>query len=212
MKNKLQQIREKNKMTRKELAEKLNMSEPNLFKIENNTRELNKKYFDKITQLFSCSISQLFGEEIVVSQETVLIKIKYYNGSLKMFADLSNENNYKYEFIPERLCKILKISNYSDLIILNAWEKNMEPLISLDDFIIVDLTKKKPENNGIYLMREEEKLKIKKILRKSPKDLNVSILSETQFNDDFDPYELTMEESERDYNIGKVVFYGRSIL
>ena len=212
MKNRLQEIREKHNMSRKELAEHLNMSEPNLFKIENNTRELNKKYFDKITQLFNCTISQLYGEEVIVQQETLLVKIKYYSGNLKTFKDLSNEDNFRYEPIPERLLKIFKIENYSDLIMFRACEKNMEPIISIDDFVIVDFTKRIPEHNGIYLIKEESKLKIKKVIRKSPKDKDITIQSETQINGDFPPYLLNIQEAETDYILGQVVFYGRSIL
>lgn len=204
-------MREKRGISREQLAKYLNMSVPNLYMIETNSRELNKKYFEKITQLFDCSISQIFGEELITQGETNLIKIKYYKNFNSSIADFHNENNYDYELIPERLFKILKIVDYKNLIMFNMPEKNMEPIISLEDFVIVDLNRIKPLNNRIYLIKEEQELKLKKILRTSPVDQNIKILSENQIDGDFPPYDLTMEQA-KDFIIGQVVFYGRSIL
>lgn len=211
MKNKLQEMREKKGISREQLAKYLNMSVPNLYMIETNSRELNKKYFEKITQLFNCSISQIFGEELITQGETNLIKIKYYKNFNSNISDFNNEDNYSYELIPERLFKILKIIDYKNLIMFNMPEKNMEPIISLEDFVIVDLNRIKPLNNRIYLIKEEQELKLKKILRTSPVDPNIKILSENQIDGDFPPYDLTMEQA-KDFIIGQVVFYGRSIL
>lgn len=211
MKNKLQEMREKKGISREQLAKYLNMSVPNLYMIETNSRELNKKYFEKITQLFNCSISQIFGEELITQGETNLIKIKYYKNFNSNISDFNNEDNYNYELIPERLFKILKIVDYKNLIMFNMPEKNMEPIISLEDFVIVDLNRIKPLNNRIYLIKEEQELKLKKILRTSPVDPNIKILSENQIDGDFPPYDLTMEQA-KEFIIGQVVFYGRSIL
>lgn len=210
MKNKLQEIREKHGMSREQLAKYLGMSVPNLFYIETNARELGKKYFKKITELFDCSIGQLFGEELVTQGETNLVKIKYYS-NLNSSTDFNDNNNYTYEFVPEKLFKMLKISDYNNLIIFNMFDKNMEPIISYDDFVIVDLNKTKSLNNKIYLVKEDGEIKLKKILRTSPFDETITILSENQIEGEYPPYDTTINQIE-EFIIGQVVFYGRSIL
>ena len=52
--------------------------------------------------------------------------------------------------------------------------ENMEPIISKNDFMIIDLDKKDISNNKIYLIKENNKLKIKRIRQSSPFDTTIT--------------------------------------
>lgn len=203
--NLIKQLREARKITQVELAKRIGMSKGNLSQIEKGTIGTSQDNLKKIAEVLECSVGQLLGEVSITSD--IVYNIRYYSDIEDIF------KNQEYDFInvSDKLLKLLRISDYKNLVISKSNEKNMEPIISKNDFMIIDLNKKDIANNKIYLIYELEKLKIKRIQRLSPFDTTVTIKSENEIDGEYPPYTVSIEKA-KEMILGQVVFYGRSIL
>lgn len=205
--NNVRELRTKRGYTLEEFAKLLNISKASLSLIERGIIGLNQTKLKKIADILEVSVSQLIGE-YSIEQEKVY-NIKSYNN----INDLLDLNNTEYEYIgiSKKLLDFLKIKDYKNLIISKNEDKNMEPLISNNDFLIIDISKIEPFNNKIYVIKERNYIKVKRVLMKSPIDTKITIQSDCEVDGEFPPYEIDIERA-KDMILGQVVFYGRSIL
>ena len=212
-KNNITNLREVNKLSVAELAQKLDISRQNLYKIEKGERGISLVLQDKLCKIFNCSIPDLYNmTEIKMSViKEISIELKFYPNLLQQDVfDITKIKDYETMQLPDKFMKVLEIAK-SNLIATKIHEKNMEPIISKNDFMIIDLNKKDIANNKIYLIYELEKLKIKRIQRLSPFDTTVTIKSENEIDGEYPPYTVSIEKA-KEMILGQVVFYGRSIL
>ena len=203
--NLIKQLREAKKITQVELAKRIGMSKGNLSQIEKGTIGTSQDNLKKIAEVLGCSVGQLLGEVSITSD--IVYNIRYYSNIEDIF------KNQEYDFInvSDKLLKLLRISDYKNLVISKSNEKNMEPIISNNDFLIIDTTKKEPFNNKIYIVKERNCIKIKRVLMKSPIDTVITIKSENEIDGEYPPYTVSIEKA-KEMILGQVVFYGRSIL
>lgn len=203
--NLIKQLREARKITQVELAKRIGMSKGNLSQIEKGTIGTSQDNLKKIAEVLGCSVGQLLGEVSITSD--IVYNIRYYSDIEDIF------KNQEYDFInvSDKLLKLLRISDYKNLVISKSNEKNMEPIISNNDFLIIDITKKEPFNNKIYIVKERNCIKIKRVLMKSPIDTVITIKSENEIDGEYPPYTVSIEKA-KEMILGQVVFYGRSIL
>ena len=203
--NLIKQLREAKKITQVELAKRIGMSKGNLSQIEKGTIGTSQDNLKKIAEVLGCSVGQLLGEVSITSD--IVYNIRYYSDIEDIF------KNQEYDFInvSDKLLKLLRISDYKNLVISKSNEKNMEPIISNNDFLIIDITKKEPFNNKIYIVKERNCIKIKRVLMKSPIDTVITIKSENEIDGEYPPYTVSIEKA-KEMILGQVVFYGRSIL
>lgn len=214
MKNFIKQLREKKKITIKELSEILGMSYQNARDIDNNKVILSSKYFEKLCKLFDCSVGELFGENPVPNIN--IIKLKFYDNH-NLLLDLDN-NNYTLLSITREMLKFYRISDTFGIIGIKAWEDNMKPIIFHDDFLLIDILNKEITHKSIYVLKEkifngekfEEKIRIKKILFENPFNPTVVVKSLETIAGDYPPYEVKLEEISK-MIIGKVVYCGKLI-
>jgi transcriptional regulator with XRE-family HTH domain len=204
--NCIKKIREDKKITQMELAKRIGMSKGNLSQIESGSIGVNQENLKKIAEALNCSVAQLLGE-IDIKQD-IIYNIKCYS-NINDF--VINNEDYDFVGVSEKLLNLLKIKDYRNLIISKSDEKNMEPTISNNDFLIIDISKKEPFNNKIYIMKERNYIKVKRVLMKSPVDEVITVISDNQTDGEFPPYELSLNQA-KEFIIGQVVFYGRSIL
>ena len=203
--NLIKQLRVAKKITQVELAKRIGMSKGNLSQIEKGTIGTSQDNLKKIAEVLGCSVGQLLGEVSITSD--IVYNIKYYPN----IEDIFKNQEYDFINISDKLLKLLKVSDYKNLVISKSNEKNMEPIISNNDFLIIDITKKEPFNNKIYIVKERNCIKIKRVLMKSPIDTVITIKSENEIDGEYPPYEVSIEKA-KEMILGQVVFYGRSIL
>ena len=204
--NCIKRIREGKKITQMELAKRIGMSKGNLSQIESGSIGVSQENLKKIAEVLNCSVAQLLGE--VDIKQDIIYNIKCYS-NINDF--VVNNEDYDFVGVSEKLLNLLKIKDYRNLIISKSDEKNMEPTISNNDFLIIDISKKEPFNNKIYIVKERNYIKVKRVLMKSPVDEVITVVSDNQTDGEFPPYELSLNQA-KDFIIGQVVFYGRSIL
>lgn len=209
IKNNVKNLREVNNMSVVELANLLGITRQNLYKIEKGERGISLILQEKLCNIFKCNISDLYNNSEIKIElvKELSLSIKFYPNLLQDGYDMSI---YETITVPEKLIKILEIKK-NNLIATKIYEKNMEPIISKNDFMIIDLDKKDISNNKIYLIKENNKLKIKRIRQSSPFDTTITILSENQIDGEYPPYDIDINIAKNNI-LGQVVFYGRSIL
>lgn len=203
--NIIKQLRESKEITQMELARRIGMSKGNLSQIEKGSIGISQDNLKKIAEVLECSVGQLLGEVPITSD--IIYDIKYY----PTIKNILTNQEYDYINISNKLLKLLKITDYRNLVISKSNEKNMEPVISDDDLLIINLSSKEIKNNKIYLVNEKNNLKIKRVRQLSPFDSSITILSDNQIDGEYLPYEVSIETAKQ-IIVGQIVFYGKSVL
>ncbi len=200
----LKEIRKKKNMTLEQLSSKIGMSRGNLSQIERGLIGVSQDNLSRLAIALGCNVSQLIGESSL-NNETIC-DIRYYE-------ELGHINNCEARRVSvgDSFLKILKIKDFRNIIISKINEKNMEPTISNGDLVIIDSSLKEIKNNKIYLIREMDNLKIKRIRQLSPFDSDVTILSDNQIDGEYPPYKIDINIA-RNNILGQVLFFGHSAL
>lgn len=211
MKNCIEKIRVKKRISRVELAKSLHMTYQNLFKIERNKAGITSDRLDDFCNILNCTVAEIFGQiDYTISENKKMIKVKFYEYMDKDYK-IFETTDLKNMFLPEDFFRVLGIERYNNILCLKNSEKSMEPTISNGDFIIVNEDLKKIANNKIYLINENGTLKIKRIKQNNPFIDDVVIMSDNQIDGEYPPYTLKVAQAEN-IILGQVVFYGRIIL
>lgn len=204
MENFLKKIREDRGLSVIDLSKITGIARDTIYKIENFKTGISKKNIEKLEKALNITSSQLYGGS------NTAISLRYYVNA-KNTDCLTKSEEYELVGVSQKLLDMFCIKDYKQTIVIKSFEKNMEPTISNNDFLIVDLSNKEILNNKIYLIDEDGKLKLKRILRKSPFSDKIIIQSDNEIEGEYPPYEIGMEQVKR-FIIGQVIFYGRNII
>lgn len=207
MNNIILELITKKKITQDEIAKILGLTSSAVSQMKSGKINITVDNIIKISKQLHIPIAELFGESDM--KENSIIYIKYINE----ISNLNNTNlsNYDYLGASDKLLKLLNINDPLNLLISKVSEKNMEPAISINDFVLIDLTKKEPFNNRIYIIQERNTIKIKRMLMKSPIETTITIVSDNEIDGEYPAYSLPIE-SIKEMILGQVIFYGRSFL
>lgn len=205
MENYLKKIREDKKISVIQLSKMTGIPRDTIYKIENGISSIKKENMELLTKALNVTIFEIYGGQ------SSLICLKYYKNFYEISSFDGTTNDYELVGVSERLLEMLNIKNYLNVIILKSYEKNMEPTISNNDFLLVDLDNKNILNDKLYIIDENGKLKIKRIKRSNPFNSVVIFQSDNQIDGEYPPYEVTLIKA-KEMILGQVVFYGRSIL
>ena len=217
MKNNIELLRKRARISIDEISNKLGMTFQNFRNIELGKTELKKKYEDELCDILKCSVEDLYNTNIDMNnigniQNKKLIPIKFFDlsASAGFGCFVDNEKYTMIEVGEEFLNKIGIINNYNNIAILKATGNSMFPTIHNNDLLFVDITKKEIFNNKIYIINEDNLLKVKRILKSSPFDKEVVIQSDNQQDGDYPPYNLKIDGNEN-LICGTVIFFCRSL-
>ncbi len=175
---------------------------------ESTLLKLRNKYNVNPDWLMNGTGSMFLGDSSDISDCISIPYFKEVSAAAGSGALVYDEKTVEYLTIPSTLVKITHSNNIS---IINAVGDSMYPLIDNNDFIIVDLSQKQFLTEGIYVIRIDDTLLVKK-LQKIPN--GVILVSE---NPQYKPIELTTDNfaSDNIAIIGKVVSviknFGREI-
>jgi phage repressor protein C with HTH and peptisase S24 domain len=111
---------------------------------------------------------------------------------------------YSLAVPPDYLRRLTK-ADPRHLSIISVKGDSMEPTLKDDDIVMLDASKTSLSFDGLFVLRYDEALHVKRIGR-APVQENVTILSDNRQL--YPPIELTREEVTV---IGKVVWYGRKV-
>lgn len=160
--------------------------------------KLRNKYNVNPDWLMNGTGNMFLGSSPAIPDYITLPYFKEVSAAAGTGALVYDEKSVEYLSIPSTLIKITHSNNIS---IINAVGDSMYPLIDNNDFIIIDLNQKQFLTEGIYVVRIDDTLLVKK-LQKIPN--GVILISE---NTQYKPIELTTDNftSDNVSIIGRVV-------
>lgn len=107
-------------------------------------------------------------------------------------------------FPPEYLRQLTR-TNPSNLAVISVKGESMEPTLLDNDIVLVDMSKRSLSYDGLFVLRFDEALHVKRVGR-SPKRQHVTIISDNR--ELYPPMEANASDIEP---VGKVLWYGRKV-
>jgi phage repressor protein C with HTH and peptisase S24 domain len=210
----LKEIRKARKLTLEQLAKKVGTTKSNLSLIENGKISMSVDKAEKIANILNCHTTDLtggtkFNPEIT----TKMIAIKYYNNIAASAGTGCFVNNEEFEIINIDESQLIKMGikrDYNNISIINAKGDSMFPTIRDGDLLFVNIGKKEVFNNKIYIINEDDLLKVKRILKTSPFDEEVTIKSDNKVDGEYPPYSVKIDNI-KNIICGQVIFFCRNI-
>ena len=149
--NRIKILRETLRMTQKELAERLEISQSYLCSIESGKLQANAKV------LFG--LAKMFGVRMLWLEEGIG---EMFSGQFNNFGTFVREK----ENISGLSClpRILSLVEVGKLIVCKVVSDNMEPLLAAGDEVLVDVTENQVENFGVYLFEIESERVFKRFV------------------------------------------------
>ncbi|BBU58536.1 hypothetical protein KU6B_48010 [Mameliella alba] len=111
---------------------------------------------------------------------------------------------YSLAFPPSYLKKLTS-SSPGNLAIISVKGESMEPTLLDDDIVLLDASKTNLSYDGLFVLRFDDALHVKRVGR-APKKGHVTIISDNK--DLYPPMLMSSEEVEA---VGKVLWYGRRV-
>ncbi|WP_421907249.1 S24 family peptidase [Mameliella sp.] len=111
---------------------------------------------------------------------------------------------YSLAFPPAYLKKLTS-SSPGNLAIISVKGESMEPTLLDDDIVLLDASKTNLSYDGLFVLRFDDALHVKRVGR-APKKGHVTIISDNK--DLYPPMLMSSEEVEA---VGKVLWYGRKV-
>ncbi len=166
-------LRETIRITQKEMAKILGISQTYLSDIENGKIEANAKVLFGLTRIFGVRMLWLvegIGEMF----------IPYFNS---LWAIMYERRNKVDRYYVNEIYSLIEIGK---LIVFKLNSDNMEPLFLIGDEVLIDVTENTVENSGVYLFEIESEKVLKRFVdgpvMKLTNDKPVSKNSEIVFN------------------------------
>lgn len=207
--NNLSNIRKKKGLSVIKLAELSGIGRDIIYKMEKGEIGISKKNMPLLEKALETTASEIYGG---ISK---VIPIKYHPNIYASagYGYFVNDENFETINIDEKQLIEMNInSNYENIHIIKAVGRSMEPTIMDNDLLFIDVTKKEIFNDKIYIINENNTLKVKRVIRKSPFDNVITIKSDNQVSGEYPPYEINLENEDQMNCIkGQVVFFCRNI-
>lgn len=161
-------IRKNKKMTQKELADHLNMTQGNLSKIENGEQPLTLEVIGAISDYLEVEINELITSQYDVEMPSFLrsnkdVLIKYMNVEASAGTGIYSDGEYtkSYMSLSNRITE--QLIGISSPVIITVKGNSMSPTLSDGDFVIVDTNNKEMKDGYIYVINIENQLYIKRL-------------------------------------------------
>ena len=218
MKNNLLEIRTKRGFTnRAKFAEMLNMTPQNLHNIEVKGQNITPEVQEKICNILNCDRDDLYKDNldlnILEEKDDKIYYVKYFP-EIKASAGCGflTGNEFAEKLgLTSSFIRQIGIINIENISIIRVVGNSMEPTLKTNDYLFVDTSKKDIYNNKIYVIKEDNSLKVKRIKKDNPFAKEVTIISDNQIEGEYPPYSLKIDDMDKNFICGQVIFYCRSI-
>lgn len=168
MKNNLKELRKRMGLTQYDVAEKIGLSQPQIYKFESGEKKLTLPQMEQFAELYKVSIEELYGEIKSLSgenQDTVTIDIISATpccGSGEDNCGYADEVVGKW-VMPAKDFKELTFAQPRDVKQMRVVGDSMEPTIKDGDYILADISHNTFDVDGIYLVRLINGLAVKRL-------------------------------------------------
>lgn len=200
MKNNLKELRKRMGLTQYDVADKIGMSQPQIYKFEAGEKKLTLPQMEQFAELYKVKVEELYGDIKPLSSEpqnTVTIDII----SATPCCGTGEDKDYADEIVGKW---VMPINDFKDITFARPQDvkqmrvigDSMEPTIRDGDFILVDVSHNSFDVDGIYLIRMVNGLAVKRLQ---------AGLSEVKIHSDNKRYEPITAKHGDVYIIGKVI-------
>lgn len=173
-------------------------------KILTGYRRLYADEADKIRQFFGYTAPEDAAEERDGEPDHLLpvydITASAGHGALNGYEAVA----YSMAFPPDYLQKLTK-SNPRNLVIISVKGDSMVPTLMDDDVVMIDITKKNVDFDGLFVFRFGEALHVKRVTRGRTPATVIAISDNRSL---YDPIEYQADEIDV---VGRVIWYGRKV-
>ena len=217
MKNNVSKIRKSKKMNCETLAKLLNTTRQTIYDIEHGKRGITEENQQKICNIFNCSLNDIYDEDLDVNNlghnnVKSSVKIKFFKNLLDMEINSSDKLKSKIEL--EEEFKFIDLDNYA--ILKNKYNTNgiictninfnyMYPTLKNDDLIFVDINNTSFVDNKLFMVLENNYIKIRRIKQPNPAENNYTISSDNDKDYEYKLYNLKLEDLVEKV-LGRIIF------
>lgn len=213
-------IRENKGITQEELANGIGTTKSNISLIETGKLKVSTEKAEKIANFLGCRVSDIVGETkfdpnfkridfIQIPLFTNALKDKYEQGYFE------NKDNKLLIQFDTSILESLDIKDFdkNKLFYIKMVGDTMLPLISHDDNLLIssEVQKETIRSNKLYLINENGKLSIKRIMRENPTSNNIIVKDGNENSESYTRYETQIDKFPDDFLIGKVIYVGKRI-
>jgi transcriptional regulator with XRE-family HTH domain len=193
----IKDIRINRNISRKLFASQIGISEQMLSGIESNKRGNLPDWFYKLGDVLNCSYDMLI-KGTTEKQEISMVSIEEINPSNERLTEV---------FVSKTFLDSLNLESYDDILYLKYECNNMYPEIQKGDDVYLNTKQREIINNKLYAIKEDSKIRIKRLYRTSPYDTVVHFYDDNELNGYAD-YEIQQDKA-KELIIGRVVYFGR---
>lgn len=214
--SKLKEMREKRGLSREALAELVGTTATTIYRKETGMRGLKTSEINRYAEALGCEPIQLIdtGTEyekkispVIVEDAEGAVQIPVYDVTASAGNGIViHDENVKYH-ATFRLEWLKRVSSapLNKLAVISVEGDSMQPTLSPEDTVLVDMTQTQPRRDGIYVLRYDDAVLVKR-LRYDPQRRMVTIISD---NIAYPPLDIT--DLECLHVIGRVLWLGRRV-
>jgi phage repressor protein C with HTH and peptisase S24 domain len=210
----IKEFRKQKGWTQDHLADLIGASKPHVSEMETGKKNPSAPMLDKLARAFGVEVPAMYRSPQVQAAKAVTLEsppdaalVPVYDvaasaghGAVVEYESIA----YSLAFPPDYLRRLTK-ADPRQLSIISVKGDSMEPTLKDDDIVMLDAGKTSLSFDGLFVLRYDEALHVKRIGR-APVQENVTILSDNRQL--YPPIELTRKEVTV---IGKVIWYGRKV-
>lgn len=172
--NKIKELRKSKGITQKELAEALDMSQPNLSKIEADETPLTVEIAQKISLFLNIDVSDIISNSAGIqipsflrakkrNDEFAEVEIISATASCGNGVECLNSEVIGKHLISKDCFRQMTQTEDKYIKILPISGDSMQPTINNNDYVMVDMSIKSPTGDGLYLLCIRNDLFVKRI-------------------------------------------------
>ena len=169
MKNNLKALRKKSGFSQVELAEKLNTTQGMIGLLERGERKLSPDWLKRISQILSCSPLDILPDLNIITptiqpnQNSVSIEMINATACCGNGVENFAENVIGFWQMPKEEYRAISTIAPDNVKMLRVFGDSMETTLSDGDWVLVDISRKFFDSDGIFLIRLSTGLAVKRI-------------------------------------------------
>ena len=169
MKNNLKALRKKSGFSQVELAEKLNTTQGMIGLLERGERKLSPDWLKRISQILSCSPLDILPDLNIITptiqpnQNSVNIEMINATACCGNGVENFAENVIGFWQMPKEEYRAISTIAPDSVKMLRVFGDSMETTLSDGDWVLVDISRKSFDSDGIFLIRLSTGLAVKRI-------------------------------------------------
>lgn len=196
-------LRKELNLNQKDFASKLDCTQATIANMESGARAVSQPILQKIKEVYNIDlVSEVYKNQTEEKENNNIVKIPFYSAVKAAAGSGSEIPNYPEQesmTFDRRWLKTILGVNEKNVALINVEGDSMFPLINDGDLLMFDFTVKDVVNNKVFIIEDEDKLRVKRL--KQDFNGDIYLISD---NKQYPPEKVTHSLN----IVGKVVWNG----